>query len=131
MKSLYLFLSILIVCLASSCATNRFQKYRDFFDDSPGLTYDQAIATFGNPTSVTLGTEVYVVVWDRQQTYKSTRYKKERTGTQVSRGNGPTIITPIYEEVPETDEGVIGEKITITFDKSNNTIVHWNVCSYC
>jgi hypothetical protein len=116
------------MCFFYGCAYNNYEVYKEFFDKRPNLTYDQSISVFGKPTSITQGNDVYVVIWDKQKPTLISTEQTVSTGAKVTKGHGPTYITPGYTAVQVKSDMMVGEKLTIIFKKSNNIMIHWQLC---
>ena len=123
------FILLLLLFTLSGCSLFEPPEnpYVTFLRNNPNLTYDVAISKLGSYTNYTDGTSVFVVTWDKRK--ENTYSEKVQTGSNVSKGKGPTVLTPEYKYVQKTY--ITGSKIIITFNKSTKVMKDWTVCLDC
>ena len=104
----HLSLSIIIIFLLASCTTINLDAGREFSEYMISMigvmTYDQALITWGEPTSTFQGDEIFVVTWGA-----------ENLGGAVFPVGNAWIAMPIIK----------GWKLQLSFNKETRKLVSW------
>ena len=79
------------------------------------MTYDDALSSFGQPTSITQGDEIFVAVW------RTERFSRDIDPSKLF-GLTSDDVAQIYAAVPPTSHG---EEVQLTFSKSTRLLKAW------
>ena len=129
MKKLNILLFFIIFLL--HCSTPN--VYIDYLENHPNLIYDEALKIFGTPSNLTSDSTNFIATWDKRDFKTMTAYMGKYKGQDVISTKAKTSGSsfPEHNKIPIKLIDIKGEKIIITFDKSNNKMINWQVCRDC